>query len=286
MKDFPRFALVTVLVWLLASLFAWAGTTSEMVFNVPLFPLAVIVVFVIQWIGFVIAAALRTEAYFDLTGSLTYFVITLGLIALSNATSVQRILLAATVSVWAVRLGTFLAWRVRASGGDDRFDEIKAHPARFFLVWNIQGLWVTITAAAAWMALSGTEQLSWPTTIAGGCLWLFGFIIEVIADTQKTAFKANHPDGFITSGLWSFSRHPNYAGEILVWIGVAIMAIPALSGARLLGLISPLFVFVLLRFVSGVPLLEKKAEKRWGDDPDYRDYRERTPLLFPRPFGG
>lgn len=252
----------------------------------PLFPLAILVVFVIQWIGFAVAIALRTEAFFDLTGSLTYFLVTLGLIVMGETTSVPRIMLAGAVSVWAVRLGSFLAWRVRASGGDDRFDEIKSHPARFFLVWNIQALWVTITASAAWMALAGDGQLPWPTTIIGAALWLVGFAIEVIADTLKTAFKAAHPNHFITTGLWSVSRHPNYVGEIIVWVGVAVMAAPALSGSQLLSLVSPIFVFILLRYVSGVPLLEKKAEKRWGDDPAYRDYRDSTPLLFPHPFGG
>ncbi|MDO5723078.1 MAG: DUF1295 domain-containing protein [Flaviflexus sp.] len=286
MKDFPRFILVTAIIWLIAGAVAWAGSTPAEVVDFPLFPLAIIIVFIIQWIGFALAIVLHTEAFFDLTGSLTYFLVTLGLVALSDSVSLPRILLAATVSIWAVRLGTFLAWRVRASGGDDRFDEIKTNPPRFFLVWNIQALWVTVTASAAWMALSGPGTLPWSTTLIGGAVWLIGFAIEVIADNQKSSFKAAHPHDFMTSGLWSLSRHPNYVGEIVLWVGVAIMAAPALSGGRLIGLISPVFVFILLRFVSGIPLLEKKAEQRWGDNPHYREYRDRTPLLFPRPFGG
>ena len=88
---------------------------------------------------------------------------------------------------------------------------------------------------------------------------------------------------FITTGLWAWSRHPNYFGEILLWAGIALIAFPVLQGAQLATLISPVFVFVLLTRISGVPLLESRGKKRWGDEPAYQEYKARTPVLWPRP---
>ena len=113
----------------------------------------------------------------------------------------------------------------------------------------------------------------------------FGFSIEIVADRQKSAFRADPANAgrFISSGLWAWSRHPNYFGEIVLWFGIAILAWPALAGWQLATLVSPLFVYVLLTKGSGIPPLETRAEERWGDDPAYRAYVERTPVLWPRP---
>ena len=119
----------------------------------------------------------------------------------------------------------------------------------------------------------------------GAGVWAAGFAIEVAADRQKAGFRADpgNRDRFIASGLWAWSRHPNYLGEILLWTGVALAALPALSGPALATLVSPLFVYVLLTRVSGVPLLEARADAKWGEDPGYRAYKARTPVLWPRP---
>ena len=89
--------------------------------------------------------------------------------------------------------------------------------------------------------------------------------------------------GFITSGLWSWSRHPNYFGEIVLWSGVAVMAASALSGWQWVTLTSPVFVALLLTRVSGIPLLERRAEARWGHLTEYQRYTAMTPVLLPRP---
>jgi steroid 5-alpha reductase family enzyme len=119
----------------------------------------------------------------------------------------------------------------------------------------------------------------------GLLIWVIGFLIEIIADSQKRAFRRNpeNKEKFINTGLWSWSRHPNYFGEITLWVGMAIFAMPILNGLQWFTLISPLFVILLLTKVSGIPMLAKKGQERWGDNPEYQAYLKSTSLLIPMP---
>jgi steroid 5-alpha reductase family enzyme len=121
--------------------------------------------------------------------------------------------------------------------------------------------------------------------LVGFLLWILGFGIEVIADRQKSKFRADPQNAgkFINTGLWSWSRHPNYFGEILLWIGVAVITIPVLSGWQWLTLISPIFVAILLTRVSGIPILESLADEKWGGQAEYENYKGKTSLLIPKP---
>lgn len=271
----------------LAAGMALAGGGSPQVGGLSYFALCGMLAFVIQWIAFIPAYALQTERFYDLTGSLTY--ISLALIALLLATpeDVPRVLIATLVMTWACRLGGFLFLRIRAAGEDVRFRHIKPHFLRFLLAWTLQGLWVFITFGAGLAAiLSDAPATLNAFTLVGLVAWLTGFGIEVVADGQKSRFRADpaNAERFISHGLWRYSRHPNYFGEILLWIGIAVMAYPLLSGWQQLTLISPLFVYVLLTRISGVNLLEASGRKRWGDNPAYREYCERTPALFLNPL--
>jgi steroid 5-alpha reductase family enzyme len=195
-------------------------------------------------------------------------------------------LLLALVIIWATRLGTFLFRRIRKAGKDTRFDEIKPSFIRFLNTWTLQGLWVTFTLAAALAAITATTRKELDVFAAIGFLvWVFGFTFEVTADTQKSRFRAdpNNKGKFIHTGLWAWSRHPNYFGEIVLWVGVAIIALPVLRGWQWVTLISPVFVALLITRISGVPLLEKQADERWGGQEEYEAYKERTPVLIPRP---
>ena len=188
--------------------------------------------------------------------------------------------------MWAARLGSFLFTRVRRAGRDDRFDAIKPDFGRFLSVWLLQGLWVTLTLGAALAAVTALERPAVGVlTVVGLLVWAAGFAVEVVADAQKSRFRADpaHRDAFISTGLWAWSRHPNYFGEIVLWLGIALAALPALQGWQYATLVSPVFVAILLGRVSGVPLLERKADARWGDRADYRAYRAATPVLVPRP---
>ena len=124
-----------------------------------------------------------------------------------------------------------------------------------------------------------------PIGIFGVAVWAVGMLFEIVADRQKSAFKSDpaNQGRFISSGLWAWSRHPNYFGEIVIWIGMAIVALPALQGWQYVTLISPVFVWFLLTKVSGVPMLEEAADERWGGQEDYEAYKRNTPVLVPRP---
>ncbi|MBZ4487684.1 DUF1295 domain-containing protein [Microbacterium sp. cx-55] len=282
-----RTSIATIVVALvIGALVALAGSASGATLGgIPLFAIAVAAAFGIQVLVYIPSVIARTERFFDLTGAVTFTLISIGLFVLSPGADVRSGILAAMVTLWAVRLGSFLFLRIRRSGADDRFDDIKGDPVRFLQVWVIQGAWVSLTASAAWIAMSGTarEPIGW-LTIVGVLVWVLGMTIEVIADAQKNAFTADpaHSGRFIASGLWSRSRHPNYFGEIVLWIGVFLVAAPVLSGWQWIAVISPLFVILLLTRVSGIPLLEAKAERKWGGDDDYQAYKRRTPVLLPR----
>ena len=195
-------------------------------------------------------------------------------------------LLLGIILVWAVRLGSFLFMRIRAAGEDRRFREIKPSFARFLLTWTIQGLWVSFSVAAGLAAITSTVRVGLDAfAVIGLIVWLIGFGIEVIADRQKSAFNATpaNKGKFINTGLWSWSRHPNYFGEIVLWIGVAIIALPVLRGWQWATLISPIFIILLLTRISGVPLLEKRADEKWGGQPEYEAYKAGTSVLVPMP---
>ena len=254
----------------------------------PLLFICLFSTFIIQWVVFLPSYYWHTEKFYDLTGSVTYIFITL--VALYHKgqfigprADIRSLLLAMIIIIWALRLGSFLFMRILKDKEDRRFNEWKFSFALFLRTWTLQGMWIFLTSIAAITAIS-TRKIVAPDILlfVGGFLWLFGFLFETISDFQKRKFKSKNKDGFITSGLWSVSRHPNYFGEIVLWIGVAIIAYPTLYGWQYISLISPLFVYLLLTRVSGVTLLEEHAEKKWGKDKKYISYKENTPELFPR----
>lgn len=288
MKRQTQRALIGIPVILLAAAgIAWAASQGGVKVSVfPLFALCVILAFIIQWIVFIPSYLNKTEKFFDLTGSFTFISVTLLAVLLRSPVDARGWLLFGIVAVWALRLGTFLFTRIREAGEDRRFREIKVSFARFLLAWTIQGLWVTFSLAAALAAITSEIQVELGAfAVIGFVVWLFGFIIEVIADRQKSRFKADpeNEGKFIQEGLWSWSRHPNYFGEIVLWVGVTIITLPVLRGWQWLTLISPLFIILQLTRISGIPMLEERADKKWGGQEDYENYKSRTSLLVPLP---
>jgi len=272
----------------MAAALALAGSDGGLeVGGVPAFALAGAIAITVQWLAFVPSFLRQTEHYFDLTGSLTY--IALALFGLGVGADGRSLLLALLVCLWAVRLGTFLFRRVRSAGGDRRFDRIKPDFWQFLMTWTLQGLWVFVTLAPALAAMTAERHLPLDGyAVAGVAVWITGFALEVVADGQKRRFRSQpqNEGRFIQTGLWSWSQHPNYFGEIVLWCGVLLVSLPVLSGWQWVTLGSPLFVYVLLTRISGVRLLDAQADRRWGDDPAYQAYRRRTSTLVPWPPRG
>lgn len=282
-------AVLIVCLAIAAGLIAVTYNTSSSVFGYPTLVTCVVLAFVMQWLMFIPSYLLQTERFYDITGTATFVVVVAVALYSVSPPSAYQWLLGAMVLIWALRLGVFLFLRIHADGKDDRFDDIKPDKYRFFVTWTIQGLWVLITSGAAVAAIVSTNQVSagW-LALAGLILWVLGLGIEVIADIQKRRFKRNvklnknNAQPFINSGLWHYSRHPNYFGEILLWVGIALVALPALSGWQYGALISPVFVIVLLTKVSGIPMLEAKADKKWSSNKAYQAYKTNTPALIPK----
>ncbi|MEO1204484.1 MAG: DUF1295 domain-containing protein [Pseudomonadota bacterium] len=280
-------AVVGILVGVaLGAAISWAGSDGgDRWGSIPVFALCGLLAFAINWLAFIPSAIAQTEHYYDLVGGITYISVTIAAVFLSADLDLRAMIVAGMVLVWSFRLATFLFRRIAKAGKDSRFDEIKTRPVRFLMAWTIQGLWVLLTAAAALAIITGGNRV--PLGVVGYlgvAIWLAGFAIEVVSDRQKSNFKAN-PDNqgkFINVGLWAWSRHPNYFGEIVIWIGMAIIAVPVLTGWQWATLISPVFVAFLLTKVSGIPMLEKSADERWGGQDDYEAYKRNTPVLIPK----
>lgn len=280
-------SIAIVIVLLIAAGLAVAGSQGgHLVNGFPLFALCVALAFIIQWLAFIPAFIYRTEKFYDLTGSITYLTVITVAVLLSPAIDARSLLLAGIIAIWAVRLGSFLFMRIRTAGEDRRFREIKKSFARFLMTWTLQGLWVAFSLSSALAAITSTIRKDIDAfAVIGFLVWFFGFAIEVMADKQKSDFNATpgNKDKFIRTGLWSWSRHPNYFGEIVLWIGVMIIAMPILQGWQWATLISPIFIIILLTRISGVPMLEKRADEKWGGQPEYEAYKANTSVLIPMP---
>lgn len=262
-----------------------SGDSSDAL-GLPGVVLCVVVALGINFAVYVPSWLLRTEKFYDLTGSITYVVATIVAMSVGRNEEWTSLLLAGLIIVWAARLGSFLFRRIMADGFDRRFDRIKSDPFILLRTWGMQGLWVSLTALAAWTAIASDDGAPFGVlTVVGLVVWMLGFGIEVVADRQKSAFRADpvNEGRFISTGLWAWSRHPNYFGEIVLWSGVALIALPAFDGAEYLALVSPVFVALLLTKVSGVPMLERRGMKKWGDEATYQSYCAAVPVLIMRP---
>ena len=273
--------LISIIVFFIATGIAYL-TGSYIVLN------AVILAFLIQWVAYIPAYTFQTEKFYDLTGTLTYLTVVWFTYMLSNSAAEPKIgnlILASLISIWAVRLGSFLFLRIHKAGEDKRFRKIKPSPSQFFMTWTLQGLWVSLCSMCALTAIS--SEVGVITNIffyIGFALFLIGFSIEIVADNQKNTFRSleENKDKFITSGLWAKSRHPNYFGEIMLWTGIALIALPSLSGTQYLTLISPVFTYILLVHISGVRMLEDMGNKKWGHLEEYKNYKDKTPRIIPK----
>ena len=248
----------------------------------------ILLIFCIQWVSFIPAFIFQTEKFYDLTGSITYLTAVFYTLYVTGSNNLSDLIIVACVAVWAIRLGSFLFMRIHKAGEDRRFRTIKPNFTRFLMTWTLQGMWVSMCLLCVLTALSSYSGVIMNSIFfIGLIIFILGLSIEIIADYQKTVFRRNieNKDKFITTGLWSLSRHPNYFGEILLWTGVAVMSISSLQGLQYITLISPIFVYILLVYISGIRMLEDQARKKWGHLDSFKEYLKNTPRLFFKIFG-
>ena len=234
---------------------------------------------------FAFAAARRTDVVTDLSYSLTFALLAVVLL-FAGAAEAMQVVASLLVVVWAARLGIYLFRRIMRTKVDHRFDGMRDQPLRLARFWLLQAITVAVVMLPVSYLLDQDDPPglgAW--SIAGGTVWLAGLLIEAVADAQKAAFRAKEENRgrFVASGLWRYSRHPNYFGEMLVWWGLFLYVVPVLHGAAFAVVIGPVFITLLLLFVSGIPLLEKSANEKYGGDAAYRDYKRRTSILVPLP---
>lgn len=272
--------LISLVVFFIAISIA-AATGIENVLRV------VILAFLIQWVAYIPAYVFQTEKFYDLTGSLTYLSVTWYALILASGdfanANVANTVIVLLISLWALRLGSFLFMRIHKDGEDKRFRTIKPSATQFFMTWTLQGLWVSLCSMCALTAISSDSGVVVNALFYFGLgLFVLGFSTEIVADNQKSKFRSfpENRDKFITTGLWAKSRHPNYFGEIVLWTGIAVMSFSSLEGWQYLTLISPIFTYILLVYVSGVRMLEARADIKWGHDENYKKYKSNTPVLW------
>ena len=243
----------------------------------------IILSFIIHWLLFIPAYVFKTEKFYDLTGTISYISIVLYVLLSSTDGIINfgNIIVSSLIIMWTLRLGTFLYTRIKKAGEDKRFREIKKSFSWFFMAFTISGMWVSICAICALTGISNGIELTGITYI-GIIIFIIGFALEIISDNQKTNFRKieYNKDKFITTGLWKYSRHPNYLGEIVLWTGVAIISYSSLEIYQMFTLVSPIFTYLLLVNVSGINLLEKSGDKKWGHLESYKIYKRNTPRLI------
>jgi len=286
----PKDYLNVIIVFIIGSVIAFACSIGALSFKgLPIIVCCMLISFIVHWLAFIPSYALRTEKYYDICGTFAYVCVLLTALYLTTSASenslhTRSILAIVLVLTWAFRLGFFLFVRVLKAGEDRRFREVKQKFSGFLVWWTISALWVFLTTVNALvMIINNVSYHSDYYFYFGLVVWIAGFSFEVIADEQKRRFRSqsSNKEQFISTGLWSISRHPNYFGEILLWIGMAVIAFPTLQGWQHISLISPIFIYLLLTRMSGVNLLEKYADEKWGDDENYQNYKRDTPVLIP-----
>ena len=242
----------------------------------------------INAICFAIAYYFQTDKLTDIAYALSFFLINAILVLQGQNIDAYHVILVAMIAIWAVRLGSFLLYRITKLGRDNRFDAMRGNIMRFGFFWLSQALtaWVLMLPVA--FVITSSRPPAWPLALLGLLVWAIGLGVEAVADLQKLRFRfaRSRPTPWITSGIWRYARHPNYFGEIAIWLGVYIYSLSALGlPEQVVGAASPLVITGLLLFVSGVPILEKSADTRWGKQAAYQKYKHHTNLLLPLPIG-
>ncbi len=244
------------------------------------FIFALLISFAIQITFFVFAYSLKTDKVTDLAYGLSFVFIAIVLFS-QGVITLPKLILLAMIVLWGLRLATYLFIRILKIKKDKRFDGVREDFMKFAGFWFLQAITVWIVMLPSITVFNSSMNYLTQMMILGVIIWFIGLLIETIADLQKFNFKNKHKDKLTKVGLWRYSRHPNYFGEMTLWWGIFIFAFPFLKGLELITVLGPLYITFLLLFVSGVPPLEKKHSERYGKE--YEKYKKETRLLIPLP---
>lgn len=233
---------------------------------------------------FFIAYTLKFDKVTDLAGTGNFAVLALVSLWLGGDLSYPKIIASLMVIIWSIRLGWYLFSRILEWGEDNRFDHIRIKFWSFFGFWLMQILWVfTLSLPVIYFnSLEINTDFIENNTLAlvGIFLFLIGFVIEGWADHTKYQHK-KISEKWCEMGLWKLSRHPNYFGNILLWIGIFLFCYS--GGVPSWTIIGLLWVCFLLLFVSGIPILEKSSNKKYRENDAYLNYKNKTSILIPMP---
>lgn len=205
---------------------------------------------------------------------------------ISGQTSIRSILVFVLISVWGLRLAWHIHKRNHGKPEDYRYRKWREDWGKwfylrsYFQIYMLQGVLLFIIVSPVILMNESEEAGLGIFDFVGILVWLTGFLFETIGDAQLASFRKNpaNKGKLIQSGLWKYSRHPNYFGEVTLWWGIWFFTIGV--GQAWLGLIGPVVITLLILFVSGVPMLEKKYEGR----PDWEAYKRKTSKFFPMPL--
>ncbi|MFC1700401.1 DUF1295 domain-containing protein [Patescibacteria group bacterium] len=235
---------------------------------------------------FLLASAFKTDKFTDFTYGFTFIVVMLTLLFKSGTFYLYQILVTLMVVFWGLRLATYLLVRILRIKKDSRFDNKRENFLKFLQFWFFQAVSIWIILLPSIFLLSKKIDSSIDLVMLLGIgFWAAGLLIETISDWQKYNFRNDleNKNKWIQTGLWKYSRHPNYFGEMLVWWGIFIFAIPFMEGISFLNILSPIYITFILLFVSGIPLLEKSYDSKFGSDKKYQEYKRKTSILIPLP---
>lgn len=233
---------------------------------------------------FVVSILLRRNDIVDLAWGPGFLLVALASMYYMNNFSDKVLLVTALVAVWAVRLALHIIPRLRSKTEDFRYRQWRrqwgkwVYVRSFLQIFLLQGLFMLVISNGVIINAHQSSAFVWYNGL-GLVVWVIGFVFETAGDRQLDEFLANpaNKGKIMTSGLWRYTRHPNYFGEVAQWWGIFLIVLPSVYWYP--ALVSPLTITLLILFVSGIPLLEKK----FADKPGYKEYARRTSVFIPLP---
>ena len=284
MSSIKHFFSTIIVLLIIISITYLLSFDSIKINNFPIVYIFTIIILILNTLSFMHSYAFKTDIFFDLIGSISFISVGVASLILITDVDANQILIFFLLIFWALRLGPFLFIRRLSAGLDERLSEYFKSPLSLYFIWTMNSLWVFLTSLSMIIIFSSSQNnefglIQW----LGLLIWVLGFLIEVVSDTQKSKFNKKNKGAFIDVGLWKYIRHPNYLGEIIIWLGIFVISISYINSIfTALSILSPIFVFILLRFLTGVPQLEQRGQEKWGKQEKYLKYKEKTGILLPK----